>query len=142
GGGPISTASSASRTKGRSRSASEWTATTARPRLRQVRRIRLAISPRFAINIFLSAMLHLNGTIMVTFNIPKAFRIGQQQTLPKRHTILFIRQIFRMSCRKSGFQITEANLVELTPPIKYNDIKPIQSGKGSKNSWTNQRLND
>ena len=50
---PSGTTSSASRTKGASRSGSEQTATVAMPISRQVRMIRRAISPRFAIRILL-----------------------------------------------------------------------------------------
>ena len=51
--GPIATASSASRVCSAPRSASEYTATLGMPMARQVRATRTAISPLFAIRIFL-----------------------------------------------------------------------------------------
>src|SRR5438045_7520074 len=54
GGGPMHTASSASFTYLASRSASEYTTTDLTPSSRQARWIRRAISPRFAIRIFLN----------------------------------------------------------------------------------------
>ena len=50
----MQTASSANRTWSASRSASEWTATVLIPNSRQAQMMRQAISPRFAIRIFLN----------------------------------------------------------------------------------------
>src|SRR5262245_56779549 len=55
---PIGTARSASRTKGASQAASEYTATVETPISRQVRWMRRAISPRFAIRSLRIAASH------------------------------------------------------------------------------------
>ncbi|BAO54797.1 hypothetical protein NMS_0788 [Nonlabens marinus S1-08] len=61
GGGPIQTASSANFTCRLSASAVEYTATVLIPISLQVRITRRAISPRFAINIFLNMLFIFSG---------------------------------------------------------------------------------
>src|SRR5947208_8487747 len=63
--GPMQTSSSANRTCSDSRSASEYTATVCTPSSRQARITRSAISPRFAIRIFLNIPRRSGGHFLI-----------------------------------------------------------------------------
>src|SRR5262245_50243489 len=91
----MQTASSASSTCLSSRSAVEWTATVLMPSSRQVRRMRSAISPRFAIRI----LLNMAG--------PGSGRLDDEQWLVELHRLAVLGQHLRDHARAVGLDLVQ-----------------------------------